>query len=186
MTLRIVDVASGNRYDLCNSNRSILPVNYYILYMLLINIAIIAICGIFSLVQFEKPSQNKTPHVTAKPKSKRGGARSGAGRKPGVVSQAKLTLAEQSRAYGPDLIKALYQIAMDDEVSPNARVSAANSILDRAHGKPLNAMQLTGKDGGAIEHTLKARVVIVPPNEIAEVATRLMQPVFPSTLRMSS
>lgn len=121
--------------------------------------------------------RNQTPAVetAAQPKSKRGGARKGAGRKPGVVSQAKLTLAEQARVYGPDLIKALYQIAMDAEAPPNARVSAANSILDRAYGKPLNAMEVTGKDGGAIEHTVKARVVIVPPKEIAEVATRLIQ-----------
>ena len=131
------------------------------------------------MIRLKKDSQNQTPpkSAAAKPKSKRGGARAGAGRKPGIVSQAKMTLAEQSRVYGPDLIKALYQIAMDEEAPPNARVSAANSILDRAYGKPLNAMQVTGKDGGAIEHTLKARVVIVPPKEIAEVATRLMQSV---------
>lgn len=36
-------------------------------------------------------------------------------------------------------------------------------------------MEVTGKDGGAIEHTMKARVVIVPPKEIAQVATRLIQ-----------
>lgn len=120
-------------------------------------------------------NQTSTKQATAKPTSKRGGARKGAGRKPGVVSQAKLTLAEQARVYGPDLINALYQIAMDEEAPPNARVSAANSILDRAYGKPLNAMEVTGKDGGAIEHTLKARVVIVPPKEIALVATRLIE-----------
>ena len=119
----------------------------------------------------QKPLEQAEP----KPKSKRGGARKGAGRKLGVVSQAKLTLAEQARVYGPDLIKALYNIAMDEEAPTNARVSAANSILDRAYGKPLNAMEVTGKDGGAIEHTMKARVVIVPPKEIAQVATRLIE-----------
>lgn len=129
------------------------------------------------MTPLKKAPRNQTPsmQVTDKPKSKRGGARKGAGRKPGVVSQAKLTLAEQARIYGPDLIKALYQIAMDEEAPPNARVSAANSILDRAYGKPLNAMEVTGKDGGAIEHTVKARVVIVPPKEIALVATRLIE-----------
>jgi hypothetical protein len=129
------------------------------------------------MIRLKKDSQNQTPpkSAAAKPKSKRGGARAGAGRKLGVVSQAKLTLAEQARVYGPDLIKALYQIAMDEEAPPNARVSAANSILDRAYGKPLNAMEVTGKDGGAIEHSVKARVVIVPPKEIALVATRLIE-----------
>ena len=131
----------------------------------------------FVMTTLKKDPRNQTPteQAAATPKSKRGGARKGAGRKPGVVSQAKLTLAEQARVYGPDLIKALYQIAMDEEAPPNARVSAANSILDRAYGRPLNAMEVTGKDGGAIEHTMKARVVIVPPKEIAEVATRLIQ-----------
>lgn len=129
------------------------------------------------MAPLKKDPQNQTQleKADAKPKSKRGGARKGAGRKPGVVSQAKLTLAEQARVYGPDLIKALYRIAMDDEAPTNARVSAANSILDRAYGKPLNAMEVTGKDGGAIEHTVKARVVIVPPKEIALVATRLIE-----------
>ncbi len=46
-----------------------------------------------------------------------------------------------------------YEIAIDKDVHPGARVSAANSIIDRSYGRPLSAMQITGKDGGPVEHT---------------------------------
>jgi hypothetical protein len=105
-------------------------------------------------------------------KKGRGGARKGAGRKPGVVSEAKRTFAEAARDNADEAMKILLTVARDKTAAPAARVSAANSIIDRAYGKPLSAVEVTGKDGGAIEHAVKARVVIVPPKDIAEVATR--------------
>ena len=62
-----------------------------------------------------------------------------------------------------------------DKIAEGFKNYSIGDLTGRGYGKPLNALQVTGKDGGAIEHTLKARVVIVPPKEIAEVATRLMQ-----------
>jgi hypothetical protein len=108
----------------------------------------------------------------AKPEKSHGGARKGAGRKPGIVSQAKLTFAEAARKHADAALKTLADIAKDPKAPPAARVSAANAIIDRAHGRPMSAVEITGKDGGAIEHSVKARVVIVPPKDIAEISTR--------------
>ncbi|MEI4473560.1 hypothetical protein [Frigidibacter sp. MR17.24] len=64
-----------------------------------------------------------------------GGRRSGAGRKPGVVSKAKRDIAEMAKDHVAAALNALVQIAREGE-SEAARVSAANAILDRAYGKP--------------------------------------------------
>ncbi|HEV8033935.1 hypothetical protein [Yoonia sp.] len=108
----------------------------------------------------------------AKPEKVHGGARKGAGRKPGIVSQAKVTFAGEARKHAAAALKTLAAIVADVNAPPAARVSAANSIIDRAHGRPMSAVEITGKDGNAIEHTVKARVVIVPPKDIAEISTR--------------
>ena len=41
-----------------------------------------------------------------------------------------------------------------------ARVSAANALLDRAYGRPIQGMEMTGKDGAALAPT----VIILPAN----------------------
>lgn len=70
--------------------------------------------------------------------AQRGGKRAGAGRKPGKVSQAKRDLTAMAKDHVDAALNALVQIATSGE-SESARVSAANSILDRAYGKPIQA-----------------------------------------------
>ena len=43
---------------------------------------------------------------------------------------------------GQDLLDALYQIARDPTVPAADRIKAANSFLDRAHGKPVESVKL--------------------------------------------
>jgi hypothetical protein len=81
--------------------------------------------------------------------AQRGGARPGSGRKPGAVAKAKRDLAEMAKDYAAMALKTLADIAETGE-SEAARVSAANSILDRGHGKPAQAVEVSGKNGGAI------------------------------------
>lgn len=50
-----------------------------------------------------------------------------------------------ARAYTEAAIKALGDILADAEAPPAARATAANSLLDRAWGKPAQAV--TGEDG---------------------------------------
>lgn len=83
--------------------------------------------------------------------ARHGGARPGAGRKAGKVSQAKRELSDMAKSHAEMALQTLADIAENGE-SEAARVSAANGILDRAYGKAPQAMIHTGKDGGPIQH----------------------------------
>jgi hypothetical protein len=75
-----------------------------------------------------------------------GGKRDGAGRKQGAVSQAKRDLAEMAKDHAEVALNVLVSIAQSGE-SEGARVSAANAILDRAYGKPPQALDHKSSDG---------------------------------------
>jgi hypothetical protein len=70
----------------------------------------------------------------------KGGARIGAGRKPGqknrLTVERKRSLREIADAYTDEAINTLATIMKDPKAPHAARATAANSILDRAHGKP--------------------------------------------------
>lgn len=80
-----------------------------------------------------------------------GGRRPGAGRKRGYVSQAKRDIAERAKEHGDAALGVLVKIAKDEQQPAAARVSAANAILDRGYGKPMQAVEMTGANGGPIE-----------------------------------
>lgn len=85
--------------------------------------------------------------------SQRGGKRPGAGRKKGSrnkATDAQLgSLTELAQSHAALALHALVQIAQSGE-SEAARVSAANAILDRGYGKPPQALEHAGKDGGPV------------------------------------
>ena len=85
-----------------------------------------------------------------------GGKREGAGRKKGAVTQAKKDLAEMAKEHAEKALGVLVQIAQGGE-SEAARVSAANAILDRAYGKPMQAHEVGGAGGGAIQVVIESR-----------------------------
>jgi hypothetical protein len=74
----------------------------------------------------------------------RGGIRPGAGRKKGKVGEAKRALAEMAREHADAALRTLVEIATG-EAPPSARVSAATAILDRAYGKPPQALEHSAK-----------------------------------------
>ena len=82
---------------------------------------------------------------------KRGGKRSGAGRKPGSLSRAtkeqKATLSDLAKQYTAVALEALVSVLNKAEASDSARVAAATAILDRAYGKPAQSLELAGADG---------------------------------------
>ena len=84
---------------------------------------------------------------------KNGGARPGAGRKPGKVGAAKRALADMAKDHAQDALRTLVNIAKDKEAPHAARVSAANAILDRGYGKPPQALEHSGPDGGPMPVT---------------------------------
>lgn len=83
----------------------------------------------------------------------KGGARPGAGRKPGSKNKATVgqleAISDLAREHTETAINALAQIATAGE-SEAARVSAATAILDRGYGKPKQMNEHSGKDGGDI------------------------------------
>lgn len=94
-------------------------------------------------------AKSKTPG-----KSKRGGWRPGAGRKKGSENKAtkkqKVNLSFIARQHTDTAILALVDICLNGE-SESARVSAANALLDRGYGKPMQSHEVHGKNGGPIQ-----------------------------------
>lgn len=90
-----------------------------------------------------------------------GGKRAGAGRKPGAVSKAKRQLADKAKEHAEAALQTLVDIAKDGE-SDAARVSAANSILDRAYGKPFQATVHQGDEDAPIVHEVRYKIIDPP------------------------
>lgn len=91
-----------------------------------------------------------------------GGPRPGAGRKPGKVSKAKLDIAEKAKTHGAAALAVLYEVMKDGQAPHSARVSAANAILDRGYGKPMQAVEVGGEGGGPLAVTLVTRRIVDP------------------------
>ncbi len=83
----------------------------------------------------------------------RGGARPGAGRKKGQVSEATRSLAEMAKGHAEAALKILVEIAKNAEANDAARVSAANAILDRGYGKPRQSLEVDGAMVGSMTVT---------------------------------
>lgn len=83
----------------------------------------------------------------------RGGARPGAGRKPGQVSQAKREIADMAKDHAAKALEVLVSVANSAKSPAAARVSAATAILDRGYGKPRQAVDLDGTFTGAFTVT---------------------------------
>lgn len=71
-----------------------------------------------------------------------GGKRNNAGRKQGSINKVKLELREAAREHSQAALETLVGIMNDDEAPHAARISAANSLLDRGHGKPTQSLDV--------------------------------------------
>lgn len=67
------------------------------------------------------------------------------GRAPGVKNKTTLALREYARQYTEEAITGLVEIARNGRMPAAARVSAWNIVLDRAWGRPPQA--IVGEDG---------------------------------------
>ena len=54
---------------------------------------------------------------------------------PGGRPKAAHNIQELARKHAPEAIDVLVQIMLNEKAPPNARVAAANTLLDRAYGK---------------------------------------------------
>lgn len=91
--------------------------------------------------------------------SGKGGPRPGSGRKPGKVTA---TLREIAREHMEKAVEALLSVLSDPDSPAAARVSAANSLLDRGYGKPSQPIDGDGEGG--------------PVRTINEIILRAVQP----------
>jgi len=75
----------------------------------------------------------------------KGGKRPGAGRKKGITTlereKARAYIAEKINEYMPAIFKALVEKASEGDVP------AIKELFDRAFGKSIQAVELSGKDG---------------------------------------
>ncbi len=92
-------------------------------------------------------------------KSGRGGARKGAGRKPGSPTtktrESAIKLSELARSHTMDALKTLIDVCMNSP-SDTARITAANALLDRGYGKPQQSMDHSSSDG-----TLQPTTIVI-------------------------
>lgn len=75
----------------------------------------------------------------------RGGKREGAGRPKGAVSKATADIKAAASEYSQSALTTLAEIMGNAQSPAAARVAAANAILDRAHGKPKQSVELEGE-----------------------------------------
>lgn len=88
-----------------------------------------------------------------------GGARPGAGRKPGVVGEAKRKMQEAAREHGEAAVQLLVDVMNNGKESAKTRIDAANSLLDRGFGRPKQEMDLSSEDGSMSPTKMTRRVV---------------------------
>jgi hypothetical protein len=88
----------------------------------------------------------------------RGGFRAGAGRPAGRKSAKTLEIEAAAKAHASDALAVLVEVATQG-TSDAARVSAATALLDRGYGKPRQAVEHTGENGGAIAVTVTHRII---------------------------
>lgn len=75
------------------------------------------------------------------------------------LSQEEESAISLSREFSPDAVRALHEIAIDRRLDPRARVVAANSLLDRAFGKPKETTETTVKHDRRDEASVLAELV---------------------------
>jgi len=94
-----------------------------------------------------------------------GGARPGAGRKPGVPNKATADIKALAQKYTDKAMKELARLAVEAE-SEQARVSAIKELLDRGYGK--STQPLSGdSDAAPIRFNLSG----LPDEVIAQMAS---------------
>lgn len=94
----------------------------------------------------------------SKPGERRGG------RKRGTPNKATAEVKDLAKQHGPAAIREAARLATGAE-SEAARVAAINLILDRAYGKPTQAMEHSGPDGAPIASKFIVETVYVDPKD---------------------
>jgi len=87
------------------------------------------------------------------------GRAAGVGRQKGTPNKATAEIRDAARAYTHEALEVLAHV-MRHGTTETARVAAADKLLDRAYGRPAQALRHTGADDGPIEVTKPIEQVI--------------------------
>ena len=86
------------------------------------------------------------------------------GRPKGSRNKVTAEIKELAQEYGPEALATLAGIMRDAAAPHQARVAASNALLDRGYGKPVQANELTGANGGAVAYEFVIRRAGSEPN----------------------
>lgn len=92
-------------------------------------------------------AEKKGPEITKKRGGARpnaGGKRPGAGRPPGSPNKVTLPIREAAQTYSAQAVETLAEVMRDPKAPFLARIAASNSLLDRAHGRPHQSVEVAG------------------------------------------
>lgn len=86
------------------------------------------------------------------------------GRVAGTPNKATADVKALAGNYTTAALATLADIMQDDSAPPAARVSAANALLDRAHGKPRQELEHAGSEKEPV--TVIIREFVKPPPQL--------------------
>lgn len=89
----------------------------------------------------------------------RGGKRDGAGRPKGAVNKATADIREAAQEFTSAALEVLVDVMKNGD-SAAARVAAANSVLDRGHGRPKQTQEISGPDGAPLTTSVAIEFVV--------------------------
>lgn len=89
------------------------------------------------------------------------------GRTKGTPNKVTASIRDAAREYTKDALQTLVDVMQDDEAPHAAKVSAANSILDRGYGKPSTVLS-GDEDGGAIQTVTEIVLRGISPDDTSD------------------
>jgi hypothetical protein len=81
------------------------------------------------------------------------------------VAKAPTEIRSLARSHTETALNTLVGIMNQDQAPHAARVAAANSLLDRGWGKPMQGVEMSGPEGGAIETITKIELVALTSDD---------------------
>lgn len=62
------------------------------------------------------------------------------------------------RKLSPEMLDVLAEVARDKDANPSARTKAADAIITRGHGQPLQKQEITGLEGAPLIPTINVNL----------------------------